>query len=301
MKRKVVKHGNSTLTVSLPSKWAKKHNLKAGDEIEFEEKREGLLVKTAYGKSEPLSITVNVSGPWRLLRKYIGNLYRKGYDEMRLEFDDPKLIKEIEKLVVGFMGLEITDQGSKYCVIRNVANVKEDEFDNMLNRMFLLTLTMGNDLIDGIKKNNLDELSNISILEKTHNKLFNFCLRVINKPDFQRSVYFIGKLIIRLEDAGDRYRDIAEYIVENKGLKISKETLLLLEEANSKLRKVYELYSKFDMDKALHIENKKEQLTKEAFALLEKVPKKEIRIAHLIADLINDIYEAESPIFGLHL
>ena len=33
MKRKVVKHGTSTLTVSLPSLWAKEYGLKPGDEL----------------------------------------------------------------------------------------------------------------------------------------------------------------------------------------------------------------------------------------------------------------------------
>ncbi|MCK5630481.1 MAG: AbrB/MazE/SpoVT family DNA-binding domain-containing protein, partial [Nanoarchaeota archaeon] len=35
MKRKVNKVGQNTLTVSLPSKWVKKLNIKPGDELEL--------------------------------------------------------------------------------------------------------------------------------------------------------------------------------------------------------------------------------------------------------------------------
>jgi len=301
MKRKLVKQGVNALTVSLPAKWVKKNNLKAGEEIDVEEKKEGLVLRSSSFGIEPIKVNVNVSGPSKLIRRYIGNLYRKGYDEMRFEFDNPSYIKEIQKHIIGFLGLEITQQGSNYCVVRNVASVKDEEFDNMMNRMFLLTLTMGEDLLEGIKEEDFDKISNISILELTHNKLFNFCLRIINRPTFRGNVYFTGMLLIRLEDAGDRYRDIAEYIIATKHIKLSKPLISLLEEANKKLKKVYELYSKFDGSKAVHIQDKKKELTDKALQLLENVSEKEVRIAHILSNLIDDVYEAASPIFGLHL
>ena len=46
MKRKIVKHGNSTLTVSLPSKWAKNNSLKQGDEIDVIENGKELILNS---------------------------------------------------------------------------------------------------------------------------------------------------------------------------------------------------------------------------------------------------------------
>jgi len=34
MKRKIIKQGHNTLTITLPSKWAHKLNLKAGEEVD---------------------------------------------------------------------------------------------------------------------------------------------------------------------------------------------------------------------------------------------------------------------------
>ena len=229
------------------------------------------------------------------------NLYRKGYDEMRLEFDNPSYIKDIQKYSQDLLGLELTEQGKKHCVLRSVANLKIEEYDSMLNRMFLLVLEMGEDIIEAIKKKSLDELSNVVILDKTVNKLFNACLRIINRPGFPRNIYFSGKLIIRLEDAGDRYKDLAEYLVSLKEVKISKSVLDLMDEINKQLRKTYELYNKFDKEKILYIFNKREELLKEINRLFDKVPKKEIRIIHILGKLIDDTYEASSPIFGLNL
>jgi len=299
MKRKVIKQGPSTLMVSLPSKWVKEHNIEQGNEVELEDVPDGLLIKTTQLKLK--SINLDVSGPPKLIRRYMDNLYRKGYDEMRLEFDNPSYIKDIQKYSQDLLGLELTEQGKKHCVLRSVANLKIEEYDSMLNRMFLLVLEMGEDIIEAIKKKSLDELSNVVILDKTVNKLFNACLRIINRPGFPRNIYFSGKLIIRLEDAGDRYKDLAEYLVSLKEVKISKSVLDLMDEINKQLRKTYELYNKFDKEKILYIFNKREELLKEINRLFDKVPKKEIRIIHILGKLIDDTYEASSPIFGLNL
>jgi len=44
MKRKIIKQGHNTLTITLPSEWVKKLNLNAGDEIEVYERDSGLVI-----------------------------------------------------------------------------------------------------------------------------------------------------------------------------------------------------------------------------------------------------------------
>ena len=57
MKRKVVKQGAATLTISLPSKWTKKFELKNGDEINLNEKGDALIVTNSKARAlkEPTS------------------------------------------------------------------------------------------------------------------------------------------------------------------------------------------------------------------------------------------------------
>ena len=45
MRRKIVQHGPATLTLSLPSGWAKKWGIKKGSELEVEELGKELRIK----------------------------------------------------------------------------------------------------------------------------------------------------------------------------------------------------------------------------------------------------------------
>ena len=44
MKRKIIKQGHNTLTITLPSEWVKKLNLSAGDEIDLVEDNSSLYI-----------------------------------------------------------------------------------------------------------------------------------------------------------------------------------------------------------------------------------------------------------------
>ena len=46
MKRKIVQHGSSSLTVSIPYKWIQKYNLNKGDEINIEENGNSLILSS---------------------------------------------------------------------------------------------------------------------------------------------------------------------------------------------------------------------------------------------------------------
>ena len=80
MKRKVVKHGQNTLTVSLPSKWCRAHGIKQGDEIEVEEK--GPLIQLSplevKRKTETSLDFSNIDiSETRVLRNLINHTYKK--------------------------------------------------------------------------------------------------------------------------------------------------------------------------------------------------------------------------------
>jgi len=50
MRRKVIQIADSTQLVSLPRKWALKHGIKKGDELNIEEKGSELLVSVEKGE-----------------------------------------------------------------------------------------------------------------------------------------------------------------------------------------------------------------------------------------------------------
>jgi len=56
-----------------------------------------------------------------------------------------------------------------------------------------------------------------------------------------------------------------------------------------------------DLTPLLKIIEGKKRLIKKGLKLLESVPKREIRIIHILNSLIVKIYETASPIYGMNL
>ena len=92
MRRKVIKQGHNTLTMTLPSNWTKKLNISPGDELELEERQNGLFLTTEkklkQGRKAEFDITnMDIPTIW----KYFMAVYREGYDEVLVKFSDKKL------------------------------------------------------------------------------------------------------------------------------------------------------------------------------------------------------------------
>ena len=84
MRRKVIKQGHNTLTVTLPGKWVNKMGIKPGDELDVTDQDRGLLISTEKGPNLS-SITVDISDLTpALIWRYILSAYRAGYDEIRV-------------------------------------------------------------------------------------------------------------------------------------------------------------------------------------------------------------------------
>ena len=56
MKRKIIKQGHNTLTMTLPSDWVRKLNLEAGEEVDVCENNGSLVIKHIFVSSS-LSIS----------------------------------------------------------------------------------------------------------------------------------------------------------------------------------------------------------------------------------------------------
>ena len=85
MKRKVVKHGPSTLIISIPSGWAKKYSVKQGDELDVDEQGSRLIIDNKGEKQLP-EINMDISGlkPKMIRRFYIFNINYQNYLVMKL-------------------------------------------------------------------------------------------------------------------------------------------------------------------------------------------------------------------------
>ena len=98
MKRKVIKQGNDTLTITLPREWTKSYGIKAGDEIHLERRGNTLILSTdklfSFGRKSR-----DISNLKSVLPLVLLHLYRKGYDEVELRFEKPETSIVIDNII----------------------------------------------------------------------------------------------------------------------------------------------------------------------------------------------------------
>ena len=87
MKRKIIKQGHNTLTITLPSKWVKKLNINERDEIDVNEENNNLII-SAKENNEEKKASFDITGfTIPLFWRYFQSAYRAGCDEIKIMFD----------------------------------------------------------------------------------------------------------------------------------------------------------------------------------------------------------------------
>ena len=122
MKRKLVKQGGSAITITLPKSWVDKHGLKAGDEINVQERGRQLTIATQKeetGRATTLNATKLNE---RTLRWAVSSLHKSGYDSIEVLFDDSNSMDIINELIKTlFIGFIIAEQSTKRCLLKNIS------------------------------------------------------------------------------------------------------------------------------------------------------------------------------------
>ncbi len=307
MKRKVVQHGRNTLTISLPTDWVKKNKIKIGDELEVTDKVTKLEVaKEKEEEKREIVVDIKEINP-HIFKRILGNLYRKGYDSITLRFPDDNIKKKALDHVSSFLemciGMEIVSHEGKNIHTKTVATLNNDEFETALRRYFLLSLQVVDLFYDAIINKESTLFEKVLEAEKKQNTLYLYCTRVLNKtPHLSKEellLYYI--LIERLEEVCDDYRDMSLYILETKNPILSNDVLELTKKAAAYLRLIYNMYYQYDENKVLEITEQRHSFTILQKTIFDNKNQKEIPLFHHLCTALVKIYEASSPIVGLHI
>ncbi|PIN68287.1 hypothetical protein COV94_05510, partial [Candidatus Woesearchaeota archaeon CG11_big_fil_rev_8_21_14_0_20_57_5] len=244
MKRKIIRQGHNTLTITLPSAWVKKCDLHSGDEVEISETNKALVV-SAQSNVSGSKVTLDVSGfSIPLIWKHVLSAYRAGYDEIivrynprdskrnfytAFSYDTLAYINEkeelstpelIQALVNRLVGVEIIDQKEAYCVIRELGETTYKEFNNALRRIFLIIKSMSEELIEAIDGSKT-LLKRIHMEDTNLDRFEDFCIRVLNKRGYEdfRKTPTMHSIIFLLEMVGDEFKGLAAVL--NQKTKVS--------------------------------------------------------------------------------
>ena len=215
MKRKINRVGYSTLTVSLPSKWAKQYGLKPGDEVEISEDGRTLRIEAKKGSNKRQAV-FDVSGlSPRLIDRLVIWSYIKGYDEVKIKFSTPETMSIISNKVQELFGFEVTERKSNQCTLQMITEQFEFDFEAAFRKAFLLVSGMGEDCLSFYKDRKNQELKEMYLRDFEVNKYCHFCLRELNKQFVSGlDTYALFYLVLIIEDVGDDYKELSTDLAE---------------------------------------------------------------------------------------
>lgn len=278
VKRKVIQIANSTQLISLPRKWTIKYGVKKGDELEVEEEGSKVIISTEKSQ-ESGNIEVDITGADRdFLLFLIRSLYTKGYDEIRLVFNNPLIdhhrihkkvtvISEVHIEMNRLTGIEVVQEHENFCILKVISESSMKDFDVILRRLFLLVLDASDDLVKGTIGG---DKYLVETLEQKHDTITKFMasgLRLLNKfgyPNHKNTVLY-WLIIECLDNINDILKEAARDILK-LNIKISKDCKNILLRINDSLRDYYNFFYKFDYKQV-------EKISFERYAILEDIKK----------------------------
>ncbi len=302
MKRKLVKQGAATLMVSLPSKWTKKLALEKGDEVSLEEFEGSLLVsKDATGSKRQTTITLTELTE-SSIRTAITNAYRSGYDMVTVNYPNEKyyqiLLHAVQNNLIGF---EIIKKEHTSCVIENITEPSEAQFEVLLRKIFYnIALSISGSEARLRGEHSFEDYAAIDTKVKQFD---NFCRRVIIKRNLfgiqaplfwtflaqlihgQRDLYHLNKYLDTLKDRPSKNAALLKICTSLKRL-FDLITEAYLSETLDSLEKAHTL--------------EKEMIYSEYYDLAQKGKDGAILAFHLTLAARN-FYLATSPLMGLLL
>lgn len=301
MKRSIVQHGSSSLTITLPVKWIQKFKLKKGDELNVEEEGTRLIVSTT-AESSLSRKEVSTTDYGIFTKNNLSHLYQLGYDEIEIRFDDSKTLDEIRQRVQDCIGFEIIDQKPNKVYIKSIATTLESEFDTLLRKAFLITNEMAGELVTALEKGDHKKLKEIRSMEALNNKFTDVCIRILNKRGYKTAnrtmqMYEIVKCIERIADELKRVCDV----LEGENRKLQKEYVQVLKDAVDYYLVFYQMFYKFEpqLKKKIYLERK--SLLEKYARLLEKSKGMNSRFVHHAMNIVEKTYEGAGGYFALVL
>ena len=290
MKRKVVKHGVNTLTVSLPSKWIKKNNIKKGDEVNILDEGDCLKIQSIDAKPELITrrVVFDVTDLGSVhIRTLMGTAVKAGFNEIKLIYknkfveytgSDKDLIGTkkylANKMIVDYcnndlLGFEIIDQGKDYTLIKQILDVRNKELSNIVRRIFLHMKTIVQESVIAIKNQDFDRISNLRMIEPNTNKMQNYCKMIMlsDKKNIEKNL-LLNEMIAMVEIFGDYWAFMLR-VFQKRKKPISKEMLGILEKLQSLFNLTYDHFYKQN-NKEKRWSDLKTELKEDILAFLNK-------------------------------
>lgn len=320
MRRKIIRQGHNTLTVSLPRKWCDNHQLKEGNEIEVDEKGNCLLLSKETFKGAG-SVTVDVTGlDSSSIILLIQSLYTYGYDTITINTKDEKAHRyladkdisfpSIMNYVVGtLIGAELISSAGKSYKIEVIAGDSKEKFDTVLRRIFLLINEMFETLNEGVQKKDKTLLESMPYKHVNVKRFVNYAQRLLNKFGHEEAdkttfyfaiVSFLGKIIEIIKNYTGYVVTEGVFMINKRiPTNLSKKAADLIKEIGEIFNLYSELFYKYDLKKVSEIHQGRDLFKRRIYKEYNSLSRGDLFVVVSlmpIADIMLDLIELRMAI-----
>lgn len=317
MKRRIIKQGHNAYTITLPTSWVKNLNLKPKEEIDVIENGNQLIIN-AKKNSNRNSVSFDLKDlPIPILWKYISTIYREGYDEIIIGFKDPykkyenayryssaysedsripseqkNVFSTLQDITNRFIGIEIIDFKDDQCVIREMEEPSDRQFDNAVKRIFFTIDQFFQDLINSFEKNDFRVLEETHMADTNLDRFHDFCCRVLNKTGSRsphKSQLTFTTLYI-LEMLADEFKNISGYILSKERVVNKRELLKFCKTIYKQFALYNKLFYNFDHQIVKEIYNTSFDLFKNSPQIYSKRKNGELEVFYHLRKISEYIY-----------
>ncbi len=254
-----MKHGPTSLTLSLPKDWTNRFGLKKGDEIELEEIDTKILISSSNKKKTEIKSLDYSQIQENELRAYVVAVYKSGIKDIYLENIPSKYLEKVKIVIKNLAGLEIIESSKNSLRILDISSTEEETITKSENQIYWKLENMIEKVIE-----NKSSIEEIYAIDMEINRLAFFAMRNISTKFSSSPETFIRyEKISLLEELGDAIRTY------NKNSKKEDSELNLLEKLQPLIEKTRVFESKREMPPLEEI-NKKIKELKEKVNLKEK-------------------------------
>ncbi|MBI4980059.1 phosphate uptake regulator PhoU [Candidatus Woesearchaeota archaeon] len=316
MKRKIIKLGQATYVMSLPSAWIRENKLDKGDYLEVAEE-EGVLKLSSgqvkKGKTLQLNITKLND---KLTAGNIETAYLLGYETVELihnptisvyshvlrpkkERKSTELLQELvnQKLI----GMEIVEQSEKRTVIKDLgAGVDTESAQNIFNRILFLLSSQAAEVLSGLKAHDKDKLKVIQPSFSNTRRFILYYSRLLSMVSYSREeVKIRNNITEHFNTVNSSYKSIVNMALSLEKINYSKNALFTLELINNHLRDLRDLCLNYNLDKAIELLNNRERVWNEGYA--QKATVNDLPLYWNLGALMGAAWFITKELYGLNM
>lgn len=293
--RKVIKFGNSSYVVTLPSEWVSKHKLDKGNSILMRENNDSIMITLGTEKRERQATIDTKDKALKLLNREIISYYLKNYNKIILVGDEViNKLEEIKIIKEKLSSIEITQINKDSIVLEDLTSVEELNVCKLISEIIEMEKIMFDELI---KTSSTNQHFLISSLDSNVNKLsflgykaINYNLGAFKSPNDLKDTIHYWRIIHSLEITGDKMKRIARYLKERKDSEELVHITKVIENIKEYFSFITELFNlDINMNTNLKLYLDKKQSLLIEFENLREVLSKEITLYLVITQLFKDL------------